>query len=419
MDPDDFPEAAGKVWYVWFDAPIGYLAAVQEWVDAGHGGDDPEGAFNRWWRTDHGAEDVVYTEFMGKDNVPFHTLSFPATILGSGEDWKLVDRLKSFNWLTYYGGKFSTTDQRGVFMSDALDLLPADYWRWYLMSNAPESDDSSFTWELFGSSVNKDLVGTIGNLVNRTVTQVGRHFDDLVPAGGEPGEEEAVLHAQVQERLAEYIAHMDALDFERQPLRSSRCGQPETSTSRPVSHGRRSRSTRTALHALCGRRSNCWCSAPWHHSPSSRRQPKSFRACFPILTGQRSGWDRNWRASTCWRRDPGSNRLGFCSRSWIRNSSTNGASNSVAAKRKRKRKSHELPEARPGIQQGATQVCPSGGTRGCIGSGARFGGGLPGRPYPILEIECNPARSVPSGWDHRSCQWHHREIRSSPRLGTG
>ncbi|MGB3411526.1 MAG: methionine--tRNA ligase [Microthrixaceae bacterium] len=215
VDPDDFPEAAGKVWYVWFDAPIGYLAAVQEWVDAGNGGDDPVVAFERWWRTDRGAEDVVYTEFMGKDNVPFHTLSFPATLLGTGEDWKLVDRLKSFNWLTYYGGKFSTSDHRGVFMSDALELLPADYWRWYLMSNAPESDDSSFTWELFGSSVNKDLVGTLGNLVNRTVTQVGRHFDNLVPAGGEPGEEEAALRSQVQARLGEYIEHMDALEFRK------------------------------------------------------------------------------------------------------------------------------------------------------------------------------------------------------------
>ena len=144
--------------------------------------------FDRWWRNERGAADVTYTQFMGKDNVPFHTLSFPATILGSGEDWKIVDRLKSFNWLNYYGGKFSTTDHRGVFMTDALELLPADYWRWYLMANAPESDDTSFTWELFGDSVNKDLVGTFGNFVNRTVTQVVRHFGERVPDGGAPGD---------------------------------------------------------------------------------------------------------------------------------------------------------------------------------------------------------------------------------------
>ncbi len=152
---------------------------------------------------------------MGKDNVPFHTLSFPATILGSGEDWKLVDRLKSFNWLTYYGGKFSTSEHRGVFMSDALELLPADYWRWYLMANAPESDDTSFTWELFGDSVNKDLVGTFGNFVNRTVTQVVRHFGEVVPVGGEPGEDEAALAERVDARLTEYTGHLDALEFRK------------------------------------------------------------------------------------------------------------------------------------------------------------------------------------------------------------
>jgi methionyl-tRNA synthetase len=152
---------------------------------------------------------------MGKDNVPFHTLSFPATLLGSGEPWKLVDRLKSFNWLTYYGGKFSTSDHRGVFMSDALELLPADYWRWYLMANAPESDDSSFTWELFGTAVNKELVGTFGNLVNRTITQVERHFESCVPSGGEGEAEEAEVAVAVQQRLEEYVGFLDALEFRK------------------------------------------------------------------------------------------------------------------------------------------------------------------------------------------------------------
>ncbi|MCB1255953.1 MAG: methionine--tRNA ligase [Microthrixaceae bacterium] len=220
VDPVDFPEAAGKVWYVWFDAPIGYLGAVQEWVDAGSPGssvdiDDPDSAFNRWWRTDHGADDVHYTQFMGKDNVPFHTLSFPATLIGSGEDWKLVDTLKSFNWLTYYGGKFSTSEHRGVFMSDALELLPADYWRWYLLSNAPESDDSSFTWELFSTAVNKELVGTLGNFVNRTLTQVTRHFDGVIPQGGEPDQIEADLQVQISERLAFFVEKMEHLEYRK------------------------------------------------------------------------------------------------------------------------------------------------------------------------------------------------------------
>ncbi|MFM7068244.1 MAG: methionine--tRNA ligase [Actinomycetes bacterium] len=217
VDPDDFPEVAGKVWYVWFDAPIGYLGATLEWAEHAHGEGSPQAwaAFERWWRTDAGAHDVTYTEFMAKDNVPFHTLSFPATLLGSGEPWKLVDRLKSFNWLTYYGGKFSTSDHRGVFMSDALRMLPADYWRWYLMSNAPESDDSSFTWQLFGDAVNKDLVGTFGNLVNRTATQVDRHFGGSVPEGGDPEAPETDLAARIAERLDDYLVHLEALDFRK------------------------------------------------------------------------------------------------------------------------------------------------------------------------------------------------------------
>ena len=114
-----------------------------------------------------GPSDVTYYQFMGKDNVPFHTLSFPATILGSGEPWKLVDYLKSFNYLNYDGGQFSTSQGRGVFMDQALSILPADYWRWWLLSHAPESSDSEFTWENFQTSVNKDLADVLGNLVSR------------------------------------------------------------------------------------------------------------------------------------------------------------------------------------------------------------------------------------------------------------
>ncbi len=95
------PGFEDKVYYVWFDAPIGYFGITQEWADK-TGGD-----WERWWRPDKGADDVRYVEFMGKDNVAFHTVSFPATILGSEEPWKMVDTLKAFNWLNWYGQKFS------------------------------------------------------------------------------------------------------------------------------------------------------------------------------------------------------------------------------------------------------------------------------------------------------------------------
>ncbi|MGW2820061.1 methionine--tRNA ligase [Streptomyces sp. NPDC001443] len=208
---DTWPELAaeGKVFYVWFDAPIEYIGATKEWADQ-----DPENRdWKSWW---YEADDTVrYTEFMAKDNVPFHTVMFPATELGVREPWKKVDYVKAFNWLTYYGGKFSTSQKRGVFTDQALDILPADYWRYFLIANAPESDDSSFTWEHFTATVNKDLADTLGNFVNRVLSFSRKRFGDDVPAGGEPGEAEARLGEEIARLLAEYESQMEALQFRK------------------------------------------------------------------------------------------------------------------------------------------------------------------------------------------------------------
>ena len=207
---EDWPGMEGKVFYVWFDAPVEYIACAQEWVDAGKGDD-----WARWWRTDKGAEDVTYTQFMGKDNVPFHTLSFPVTIFGSGEPWKLVDYIKSFNYLNYDGGQFSTSRGRGVFMDQALEILPADYWRWWLFSHAPESSDSEFTWENFQSSVNKDLADVLGNFVSRVTKLCRSKFSEAVPEGGDYGPEELALIEDISARVTAYQAHMDAMEVRK------------------------------------------------------------------------------------------------------------------------------------------------------------------------------------------------------------
>ena len=172
---DDKPVAwagmEGKVFYVWFDAPIAYIAATAE-----------AGDWQRWWRTDMGAEDVNYVQFMGKDNVPFHTLSFPACLMGSGEDWKQVDYIKAFNYLNFNGGQFSTSKGRGVFMDDARDTgIPSDCWRWWLMSNVPEGNDSEFTWENFQQTVNKDLSDVLGNFVSRVTKFCDSKWGCIVP----------------------------------------------------------------------------------------------------------------------------------------------------------------------------------------------------------------------------------------------
>ncbi|MGR3496980.1 methionine--tRNA ligase [Citreimonas sp.] len=207
---EPWPGMEGKVFYVWFDAPIEYIACAQEWVDAGKGDD-----WQRWWRTDAGAEDVRYTQFMGKDNVPFHTLSFPATILGSAQPWKLVDYIKSFNYLNYDGGQFSTSRGRGVFMDNALEILPADYWRWWLLSHAPENSDAEFTWENFQTSVNKDLADVLGNFASRVTKFCRSKFGEEVPAGGTPGDLEAKLIADLTAKLREYDAHMEAIEIRK------------------------------------------------------------------------------------------------------------------------------------------------------------------------------------------------------------
>ena len=208
----DWPGMEGKVFYVWFDAPIEYIACGAEWAEAQ--GQDAQ-SWERWWRTDKGADNVTYTQFMGKDNVPFHTLSFPATILGSGEPWKLVDYIKSFNYLNYDGGQFSTSRGRGVFMDQALEILPADYWRWWLLSHAPESSDAEFTWENFQTSVNKDLADVLGNFVSRITKFCRSKFGEVVPEGGEIGAQETALIDALTTRLHAYQTFMDDMEVRK------------------------------------------------------------------------------------------------------------------------------------------------------------------------------------------------------------
>ncbi|HEU5150326.1 MAG TPA: methionine--tRNA ligase [Iamia sp.] len=210
--PVDRPGFEGKVFYVWFDAPIAYIAATKEWAEdvAGLGAE----GWERWWKADQ-AGDVTYTQFMAKDNVPFHAVMFPATLLGAEGGWKLVDFIKSFNWLTFYGGKFSTTDQRGVFMDAALEILPSDPWRYHLIANAPESSDATFTWESLVQSVNKDLAGSYGNLVNRVLGFTAKNAGAVVPVveGSSPARDDFV--ALVADLVATYTEHLEAKELRK------------------------------------------------------------------------------------------------------------------------------------------------------------------------------------------------------------
>jgi methionyl-tRNA synthetase len=200
------PGFENKVFYVWFDAPIGYIAATQEWAE----GDPSRRRWQDWWWR---ADDVRYIQFLGKDNVPFHAVSFPATLIGSGEPWKTVDVIKGLHWLTYEGGKFSTSRRRGIFADAALEELPADLWRWWLIANAPETADTDFTVARFAADVNKDLADVLGNLVNRLVRFAALAFGGRLPHAGAPGEAERALAAEIEARVARLRAQHEALEF--------------------------------------------------------------------------------------------------------------------------------------------------------------------------------------------------------------
>ncbi len=209
------PDFENKVFYVWFDAPIAYISMTQEWAKA-HG--QPE-SWKKWWLET--GDQVSYAQFMAKDNIPFHAIFWPAMMLGTRQDWKLADDIKGFSWLTYEGGKFSTSQQRGVFTDVALELFPADYWRYYLLSNAPESADSDFTFEHFASVVNKDLADVLGNFVNRVTTLVKKYSDNRVPELQVLDENET-LRSQVKFLLEELDHSLRIMKFRQaaQTLRS-------------------------------------------------------------------------------------------------------------------------------------------------------------------------------------------------------
>jgi len=180
------PDLPDAVFYCWFDAPVGYLSLTEE----------ATGDLEAWWGPD---AEVTITQFLGKDNLPFHTVLFPAALLGQGR-WRLPDKVVGLHWLQHYGQRFSTSAHRGVFVDDALAVLPADVWRWVLVARAPERSDADLTWEDVVALHNKDLAGGWGNLVHRVLTLAARDGHEQ-PAGAVATEADRRLVAEVQAAL--------------------------------------------------------------------------------------------------------------------------------------------------------------------------------------------------------------------------
>lgn len=206
--PVNKPGYEDKVFYVWFDAPIGYIGITKQWADE----KPDERNWKDWW---YGAKDVRHVEFMAKDNVPYHSITFPATLLGTGEPWTQVDYLKGVSYLNYEGGKFSKSEHRGIFAEDAIKEFPADYWRYWLMINIPESSDTSFTFDSFAGTVNKDLNGVLGNFVSRVLKMTASKLGEQVPTGGEFTEAENELVKNLQQHVDAYLKYMNELEFRK------------------------------------------------------------------------------------------------------------------------------------------------------------------------------------------------------------
>ncbi|MBE6467853.1 MAG: methionine--tRNA ligase [Alphaproteobacteria bacterium] len=206
--PVNKPGYEDKVFYVWFDAPIGYIGITKQWEAQ----NKAERNWKDWWMN---PDEVRHVEFMGKDNVPYHSITFPATLLGTKENWTQVDFLKGFSYLTYEGGKFSKSENRGIFAEDAVKEFDADYWRYWLIANAPESSDSAFTWDLFAGAVNKDLNGVLGNFVSRVLKMTSSKLGNIVPEGGENIEVDNQLIATIREKTDNYIKYMELMEFRK------------------------------------------------------------------------------------------------------------------------------------------------------------------------------------------------------------
>ncbi|MGM5480210.1 MAG: methionine--tRNA ligase [Nanobdellota archaeon] len=200
-----------KVFYVWFDAPIGYISLTQQLTDE----------WKEWW---YDPETVSLYQFMGKDNIPFHSIIFPATQIASQlsssavlDKWNpsdldivTVSHLNATEYINYEHGKFSKSKGVGIFGDTAKDSgIPADVFRYVLLYNRPESSDTQFTWKGLQERLNNELVANFGNLVNRTMTFISKYCDGVIA-----DIDESSLSSQTIDFLREYkkeIAHYNML----------------------------------------------------------------------------------------------------------------------------------------------------------------------------------------------------------------
>ena len=176
-----------KVFYVWFNAPIGYISITKQLEDELKAQGKKSFHWKSWWLPEESQDanakiPVDLFQFIGKDNIPFHTVIFPCTLMGSGHNWTKLFHMSSTEYLNYEDGKFSKSRGVGVFGTDAKESgIKADAWRFYIFFNRPEKQDYQFTWKEFREKYNGELIGNLGNLVNRTLLFIQKYYDSKIP----------------------------------------------------------------------------------------------------------------------------------------------------------------------------------------------------------------------------------------------
>lgn len=193
--PAPFEGAEGKTIYVWVDAVLGYVSAtIEQCQRLGQPEKWREFWFDKTART-------LY--FVGKDNIPFHTIILPALLLASGQGYNLPWNVSATEFLQFRGQKASKSQRVGIWIDEALEMFPVDYWRFFLIATRPESKDTNFTWTAFTEKINADLNDTFGNFIHRTLSFITSKFDGQIPAPTKlDKDDEAVLQA-LKEKVAQ------------------------------------------------------------------------------------------------------------------------------------------------------------------------------------------------------------------------
>lgn len=219
------PDAPGKVFYVWFDAPIGYITFLKQ-----------IGKEN-WWHD----KNTKLVHFLGKDNIAFHTIFFPGMLIAIG-DFVLADSVASYEFLNWAGSKLSKSKGNMITLDEALELYDSDYWRYVLTSIQPEARDSDFTWELFEEIVNNDLNDAVGNFIHRTLTFTKKFYDGKIPKPDKFNEKDKEVLKSIEdtyEKVTELLSKIKLKEALNKTVNLARIGNQYLSEEEPWKNEKR------------------------------------------------------------------------------------------------------------------------------------------------------------------------------------